>query len=89
MSKHDEHTIGEAVDAALERLKRAPLVWIEDGFFIVRDERTPGMRYDFRCKGAGEALAWVEHLSEKSWITTEHLQQFASLAIAAFGVRRP
>lgn len=81
-------SIGEAVKDSMDRLQRAPLVWIEDGFFIVRDEKAPGMRYDFQCKNAGEALTWVEHLAEKNWITTEHLGQFASLAIATFGVRR-
>lgn len=72
--------MSETIDAALERLQRAPLVWIEDGYFIVRDEKLPGFRYDFACKSAGEALRWSAHLAEKMWVTKEHLEQFAILA---------
>lgn len=87
MKDPHEYTLGEAMDMAAHRL-RHPLVWIEDGLFIVRDEKLPGARYDFDCRDVGDALCWVEHLAAKSWITTEHLQQFAALAIAQFGVSR-
>lgn len=86
MSEH-EYTLGEAMDLAMERV-RHPLVWIEDGYFIVRDEKAPGFRYDFQCKSKGEALTWLAHLAEKSWITKEHLEQFALLAAEHCGGRR-
>lgn len=79
MSKH-EYTLAEAMDAAVARLQRHPLVWIEDGHFIVRDERAPGFRYDFACKSSLEALHWAADLAGKAWITKEHLEQFAALA---------
>lgn len=87
MNEPGEYTIGEAMDMAMERL-RHPLVWIEDGTFIVRDEKLPGARYEFDCRDRGDALCWVEHLAAKTWITTEHLHQFAALVIQHFGVRR-
>lgn len=80
MTDPHDHSIGEAIDAAMEQLQRAPLVWIEDGYFIVRDEKLPGFRYDFTCKDSAEALRWIVHLADKQWVTTEHLQQFATLA---------
>lgn len=87
MSAH-EHTLDEAVALAVDQLQRAPLVWIEDGFFIVRDEKLPGFRYDFSCKSAGDALRWAAHLAGKTWVTTEHLVQFAEVAADHFGARR-
>lgn len=87
MSGHD-HSIGDAVGAALTKAQRHPLVWIEDGFFIVRDERAPGFRYDFACKSALDALQWAAHLDEKAWITKEHVEQFARLANETFSMGR-
>lgn len=85
-SRHD-YSLGEAIDMAMERL-RHPLVWIEDGAFIVRDEKAPGFRYDFTCRDLADAVCWVEHLAAKTWITTEHLQQFAALALMTFKGKR-
>ena len=84
MTDPHEYSAADAVNAAVDRLRRHPLVWIEDGFFIVRDERAPGFRYDFRCKNAMDALRWAADLAEKKWITTEHIEQFALLAIETF-----
>lgn len=64
-----------------------PLVWVEDGVFIFRDERLPGFRYDFDCQDAGDAIRWAAHLSMKSWVTKEHLFQFCALAMAELGIR--
>lgn len=86
MSAH-EHSAAEVMDAAMDRL-RHPLVWIEDGYFIVRDEKAPGLRYDFQCKSALDALTWVAHLAAKAWVTTEHLGQFSALAHETFKGRR-
>lgn len=83
MSEH-ECSMADAIEMAKAQLQRAPLVWIEDGYFIVRDEKLPGFRYDFACKSAGEALRWTVHLSTKSWITKEHLEQFAGIAADHF-----
>jgi hypothetical protein len=69
-------------------LSRAPLVWVEGGFFIFRDERLPGFRYDFDCQGPADAIRWIEHLSKKTWITKEHILQFSILVMHEFGVSR-
>jgi hypothetical protein len=82
-----DRSMAEVMDALAVKLQRAPLVWVEDGMFIVRDEKLPGFRYDFDCESAGDGLRWVAHLAQKSWVTTEHLEQFASLAADLFKVR--
>ena len=51
MSAEGEYTLAEATDAALHRLQN-PLVWIEDGYFVFRDEGHPVFRYDFQCASA-------------------------------------
>lgn len=83
MNVAHEHTGADAIQQAMDRL-RHPLVWFEDGFFIVRDEKAPGLRYDFRCRSAMEALTWAADLASKSWTTKEHIEQFAALAHAMF-----
>ena len=42
-----------------------------------------------RCKSTAEILAWVVHLSEKTWITTEHLERFILLACRENGFELP
>ena len=32
-----------------------------------------------RCGTEDEVLSWIYHLSEKSWVTTEHIRQFIRL----------
>jgi hypothetical protein len=85
--RHD-FTLGEAIDLAMQQAQRHPLVWIEDGVFIVRDEKAPGLRYDFECKSALDALSWAAHLAAKAWITKEHVEQFTALAHDTFKARR-
>ena len=45
------------------------------------------MVYDFRPSSTGASLRWIEHLAQKTWITTRHLEQFARLSADSFGVR--
>lgn len=45
------------------------------------------MVYDIHPTSAGASLRWIEHLAEKTWITTHHLEQFARLAADSFGGR--
>lgn len=56
-----------------------------DGYFefYLDDE----MVYDFKPNDAGHALRWIEHMAPKSWITKNHLEQFARMAAAHFGAR--
>jgi len=83
-----ELSIEQATDAALAYMLREPLVWIEeDGYFVFRDEAHDGFRYDFKPDDATDAMHWVAHMARKSWVTTDHLEQFALLACQQFGGR--
>lgn len=72
-------TLRQAVEAALAKLGEPPLVEFDDGFYIFRDPANPGFTYDFKLRG--DALHWVAHMAQKRWVTTEHLEQFARLAM--------
>jgi hypothetical protein len=79
-----ELTAVEVAEATLAYLQRPPLVWIEYGYFVFRDEDHEGFRYDFRPTDALECMDWVAHMAGKSWVTTDHLEQFARLACQQF-----
>jgi len=70
---------------SLETLQEPELVKVTpDGYFeFFLDEE---MVYDFTPTDAGYSLRWVEHLSQKTWVTKQHLEQFARLAADRFGV---
>lgn len=57
-----------------------------DGYVFLADGG-PGWDYDISdaaCLDAGSALRWIEHLAPKTWVTVEHLEQFARLAAEHF-----
>jgi hypothetical protein len=79
-------TLAEAMTTAIEQWGRAPLVTLdEDGFFHLHHDGRDV--YDFKAEDAAQVVRWTEHLARKSWVTKEHLLQFASLAAQHFGVR--
>ncbi len=86
---------GEVMQEALARIKERharPLVMLQerlpDGRIAVEiyDRTRPGDEptYDFYCSGPQQALEWIQQMSSKRWITTEHLGAFATLMLAAF-----
>ena len=42
--------------------------------------------YDCDASNTGDALRWIEHIAPKTWVTKEHLEQFARLVASKFGV---
>ena len=64
-----------------------PLVYLEDGFFVFTDPSHPGFTYEFRIYPTSSVEKWVTHLSDKSWVTPEHINQFKALATAQESAR--
>lgn len=62
--------------------RSVPVVFV-DGYyeFYLDDE----MVYDFQPASMGDALRWIQHLSQKSWMTCGHLGLFAQLVADQFG----
>lgn len=56
--------------------------------YVFYDPRLSRFRYSFECGSPGEVLKWIAHLSEKSWVTKAHIEQFVLLAISQFGIPR-
>lgn len=40
-----------------------------------------------RCKDAEQLLGWINHLLDKSWMTTEIVKQFIRVAVSDCGIR--
>jgi hypothetical protein len=60
------------------------LVWIdEEGYVNVRDPNWEGFIYDFTITDAMPIEHWIRQLSQKNWVTDEHLRQLRDLEIAA------
>lgn len=38
-----------------------------------------------RCNTRGKMLHWIRHLSEKNWVTTEHIRQFIDCCTRVHG----
>jgi hypothetical protein len=79
---HDTHG-RESLLAAIDALCAPPLVTFVDGYFEFHHEGRAV--YDFRVIDQGDALRWIEHVAGKTWVTKEHLEQFARLAATHFG----
>lgn len=81
----------DALQSIQERHAR-PLVRLQErlsgGRIAVEiyDRSRPGDEptYDFYCSGPQQALEWIQQMSGKRWITTEHLGAFATLMLTAF-----
>lgn len=67
------------------RLCRPPLVKVTDGYFEFYLDGE--MVYDFEVCHPGKALRWAEIMAQKSWVTKQHMEQFARLAADAAGER--
>ena len=59
-----------------------PLVEYLDGEFIFFDERRNSYAFDAdRCDTNAKLLEWIRHMTEKCWVTGQHIQQFLQLAV--------
>lgn len=89
--RHISAVMNDALKMIKERQAR-PLVRLQerlpDGRIAVeiydRTRSSDEPTYDFYCSGPQQALEWIEQMSGKRWITTEHLGAFATLMLAAF-----
>lgn len=73
--------------AFMANLNKPPLVKRDGAGYVFLADGGPGWDYDISdaaCLDAGSALRWIEHLAPKSWVTVEHLEQFARLAAEHF-----
>lgn len=50
-----------------------------DGYFVFYDPKSPGFEYDFKPTPSVPAIHWVAHMADKTWVTKEHLGEFAAL----------
>jgi len=63
---------------------KTPLVWIEKGYICIYADPH---RYDIEQSQFDDwrtAIAWINHLSEKSWFTVNHLRALLSVINAPF-----
>lgn len=82
------HRIADLVEASLhlpqlvtiEHRSNEPLV------AVFRDPDNESFRYDFALPSAGSALRWISHMAKKTWVTKEHLEQFAALVADEFEI---
>lgn len=61
-------------------------VFVRDGQIVLADG---GFEYPIdlnRCKSAEALLGWLSHISEKSWVTTEHIHDLITLASTENGI---
>lgn len=83
-----EYTAAEAVSAAVARIRASQaLVTIAPCGYVEMLTEAGCEPYGFEVTGVGDALRWIEHIAQKSWVTPAHLQMFAALAAEHFGVR--
>jgi hypothetical protein len=84
-----EYSLASA-QAALQRDATLPLVRIDEHLadgrvgVVLIDRERPGFAFDFYCHSRDNALEWIALLASKSWVTTRHLEWFASLMREAF-----
>lgn len=86
-------SLGEITERAQGDLQQEavlPLVRIDERLadgrvgVVLVDRDRPGFAFDFYCHSREDALEWIALLASKSWVTTRHLEWFASLMREAF-----
>lgn len=76
--------------AVLAEQQRPRLVTVEDGHFCVHHPEMYANTYDIPvsdCSDRDGLLRWLRQLSEKTWVTTQVIEDFSKAAIKHFGVR--
>ena len=81
-------TAAQAVDEMVALLNEPPLVTMDKaGVVTFTADGGAGWDYEFSPTDAGDCLRWIEHMGQKTWVTSRHLEQFARLAADHFGAR--
>lgn len=62
------------------------LVYIEDGCIILNTTGEYCIELD-RCNTPEKLLGWVQHLCEKTWMTTDILARFIEVASKENGIK--
>lgn len=73
--------VKDALDLMLADMKRKPLVTRSGNEYTFHDRESPSFDYEFDCESYESGLDWIRHMSEKNWVTTEHIHDFSSLLI--------
>jgi hypothetical protein len=79
------HNIADLLPEILDEIRREPLVTRVQGGFDVHD-RESGNVYevgDEPMRSAKDMAFWVRQLGEKTWVTKQHLIDFAQAVIDA------
>ncbi len=83
MENHD-HSLEEATEQLVaiykDRLAN-PLVTKDGDSYTFHDRTQKGFPYEFTCKSSLAALSWIAHMAEKNWVTLDHIEIFAGLAL--------
>lgn len=75
----------DLAEQVIKTMRASPLVQLQaDGYFVFHDRKNGGT-YDFKPTDAADCLRWICHMNEKSWVTPDHIEQFALLACDRFG----
>nr|RWA43549.1 hypothetical protein XfCFBP8356_11280 [Xylella fastidiosa subsp. sandyi] len=78
--------LGDDVRNSEPAVVRKVVRQLPDGFYgFVQDGN---IVYEIHPADIREALRWIEHLAQKTWITKHHLEQFACIAADTFEMRR-
>ena len=56
-----------------------PLVYFDDGFYVFTDRNEPHFQYDFEVDDVMDKSFWINHMSDKNWVTPEHIAEFKRL----------
>jgi hypothetical protein len=68
---------------------REAVVFLTELGYEFIDPESRAMLYDIalsECRDAAAALTHIEHMADKTWVTVQHLGEFASLAIQKMGL---
>lgn len=86
-------TASQALDmlqVQMEEDGRRPLVTLDEtapngsAAFTFYDREMRGSSYEFWCNDQRDALQWLQHMAQKTWVTKRHLELFSILALEAF-----
>lgn len=69
-------------------VKESALCQVADGHISLADYPGDTPNYDIaldRCNTPEKVLGWVYHLSEKTWITSDHIRAFIKMACREHG----
>ena len=76
-------SLDDTLDALRELQSNHLVVKTADGFFEFYHEGV--MVYDIKPSSPANALRWVEHIANKTWVTKAHIRQFAAFVAESYG----